>query len=136
MTALHTHPNQGGYAVWSRHTQTQFTRKPKAKDAANRFLDNGNYLAYGLAAAVLWILGIPHGLPVLHGNTRRGALVFDLADVIKDSCIMPAAFLGAAEEDDESANRGRCLAALDRFKALDTLFATLKEGIDVGCGRG
>ncbi|GIZ10775.1 type I-F CRISPR-associated endonuclease Cas1f [Pseudomonas sp. NCCP-436] len=28
-------------------------------DPANRFLDHGNYLAYGLAASATWVLGIP-----------------------------------------------------------------------------
>ncbi len=28
-------------------------------DPANRFLDHGNYLAYGLAATATWVLGIP-----------------------------------------------------------------------------
>src|SRR5690606_29526654 len=51
-----------------------------AGDPANRFLDHGNYLAYGLGATATWVLGIPHGLAVLHGKTRRGGLVFDVAD--------------------------------------------------------
>jgi hypothetical protein len=41
--------------------------------------------AYGLAATTLWVLGIPHGFALMHGKTRRGALVFDIADLIKDS---------------------------------------------------
>lgn len=124
------------YALWAEESAQAFLRKPRANDLSNRFLDNGNYLAYGLAASVLWVFGIPHSLPVLHGRTRRGALVFDLADVVKDACILPSAFLGAAEGDDESKNRQRCIAALDRFSALPMLFSTLKQAIDVGCGRG
>ena len=123
------------YAAWANMTQRSFKREPRSNDLANRFLDNGNYLAYGLSASVLWILGIPHALPVLHGQTRRGALVFDLADVIKDACIMPAAFIGAYEGDDESKNRQRCIAALDRFSALSYLFSVMKRGVDVGCRR-
>lgn len=30
--------------------------------------------------------------PVLHGDTRRGALVFDVADIIKDAFLLPVAF--------------------------------------------
>lgn len=123
------------YALWARESAVSFSRQPRGADNANKFLDNGNYLAYGLAASVLWVLGIPHALPVLHGQTRRGALVFDLADVIKDACILPAAFMGASEGDDESKNRLRCIAALDKFSALNMLFSTMKDAIDVGCGR-
>lgn len=51
----------------------EFTRAKRGMggDPANRFLDHGNYLAYGLAASATWVLGIPHGLAVLHGKTRR-----------------------------------------------------------------
>jgi CRISPR-associated protein Cas1 len=49
-----------------------FTRgkRGQASDAANQFLDHGNYLAYGLGATAAWVLGLPHGLAVLHGKTR------------------------------------------------------------------
>ena len=51
-----------------------FTRAKRGSgsDRANRLLDHGNYLAYGLAASATWVLGLPHGLAVLHGKTRRG----------------------------------------------------------------
>ena len=67
-----------------------------------RFLNHGNYLAYGLAATTLWVLGIPHGFAVMHGKTRRGALVFDVADLIKDSVILPWAFICAKEGGDRA----------------------------------
>jgi len=41
---------------------TNFTRQHVSTDKANDFLNHGNYLAYGLAATTLWVLGIPHGL--------------------------------------------------------------------------
>ena len=52
------------------------SEKGNRHDVANRFLDHGNYLAYGLGATATWVLGLPHGLAVLHGKTRRGGLVF------------------------------------------------------------
>ena len=72
-----------------------FTRAKRGSgaDPANRFLDHGNYLAYGLGATATWVLGLPHGLAVLHGKTRRGGLVFDAADLVKDASILPQAFL-------------------------------------------
>lgn len=76
------------YALLAKNFGTEFTRKPRSADLANTLLDSGNYLAYGLAACCLWVLGIPHSYPVMHGKTRRGALVFDLADVIKDAYII------------------------------------------------
>lgn len=68
-------------------------------DRANRFLDHGNYLAYGLASAVLWAYGIPTSLPVTHGATRAGGLVFDIPDAVKDAIVLPTAFQCTADPD-------------------------------------
>ncbi|MCT2387883.1 type I-F CRISPR-associated endonuclease Cas1f [Erwinia pyrifoliae] len=95
-------------------------------DAANRFLDHGNYLAYGLAAVACWVIGLPHGLAVLHGKTRRGGLVFDVADLIKDALILPQAFLAAMAGEEEQEFRQRCLTSLQNAEALDTMIAALE----------
>lgn len=105
-----------------------FTRAKRGSgsDPANRFLDHGNYLAYGLGATASWVLGLPHGLAVLHGKTRRGGLVFDIADLVKDASILPQAFLSAMRGDDEQAFRRHCIEALTRSEALDFMLDTLK----------
>ena len=64
-------------------------------DPANRFLDHGNYLAYGLGATAAWVLGLPHGLAVLHGKTRRGA-------PIPWGDIPARPFVGLSSEDKEA----------------------------------
>jgi CRISPR-associated protein Cas1 len=104
-----------------------FTRERASADTANDFLDHGNYLAYGLAATSLWVLGIPHGFAVMHGKTRRGALVFDVADLIKDSLILPWAFIAAKENMNEQQFRQQCLLAFTKHKCLDFMFNTLKD---------
>ncbi|MFC6841028.1 type I-F CRISPR-associated endonuclease Cas1f [Xanthomonas theicola] len=106
-----------------------FTRAKRGtgNDPANRFLDHGNYLAYGLGATATWVLGLPHGLAVLHGKTRRGGLVFDVADLVKDASILPQAFLSAMRGDDERSFRQRCIEALARSESLDFMIDTLKE---------
>lgn len=105
-----------------------FTRAKRGSgtDPANRFLDHGNYLAYGLGATATWVLGLPHGLAVLHGKTRRGGLVFDAADLVKDATILPQAFLSAMRGDDEQQFRRNCVEALVRSEALDFMIDTLK----------
>jgi len=107
----------------------EFTRAKRGAgaDVANRNLDHGNYLAYGLGATATWVLGLPHGLAVLHGKTRRGGLVFDAADLIKDAVILPQAFLSAMRGDDEQQFRRQCIEALTRCEALDFVIDTLKE---------
>lgn len=106
----------------------EFTRAKRASgaDPANRFLDHGNYLAYGLGATATWVLGLPHGMAVLHGKTRRGGLVFDVADLVKDAAILPQAFLSAMRGDDEQQFRRNCIEALTRSESLDFMIDTLK----------
>ncbi|MGY0505614.1 type I-F CRISPR-associated endonuclease Cas1f [Luteimonas sp. e5] len=106
-----------------------FTRAKRGSgtDPANRFLDHGNYLAYGLAASATWVLGLPHGLAVLHGKTRRGGLVFDVADLVKDAAILPQAFISAMRGDEEQAFRQACIEQLTRMEALDLMIETLKR---------
>jgi len=104
-----------------------FVREHQAADLANEFLNHGNYLAYGLAATTLWTLGIPHGFAVMHGKTRRGALVFDVADLIKDALVLPWAFVCAKERMDEKGFRSQCLQAFVDHKALDFMFNEVKE---------
>lgn len=96
-------------------------------DMANRFLDQGNYLAYGLAAVAAWVTGIPHGLAVMHGKTRRGGLVFDIADLIKDALVMPQAFIAAVEGEDHQQFRQRCISAFQQADALEVMIVTLQE---------
>ncbi|TAG78797.1 MAG: type I-F CRISPR-associated endonuclease Cas1, partial [Betaproteobacteria bacterium] len=106
-----------------------FTRAKRGTgtDAANRFLDHGNYLAYGIGATATWVLGLQHGLAVLHGKTRRGGLVFDAADLIKDAVILPQAFLSAFRGDDEQQFRRQCIDALTRSESLDFVIDSLKH---------
>ena len=105
-----------------------FTRAKRgdSSDTANQFLDHGNYLAYGLAATATWVLGIPHGLAVLHGKTRRGGLVFDVADLVKDAIILPQAFVSAARGHSEQEFRQACIDTLTKSEALDFMIDTLK----------
>lgn len=106
----------------------EFTRSERGNstDIANRFLDHGNYLAYGLAATACWVLGLPHGLAVLHGKTRRGGLVFDVADVMKDAVVLPQAFISAMDGDDEQEFRQHCLEQFRKTQALDVMIETLQ----------
>lgn len=104
-----------------------FTRQHQSQDKANDFLNHGNYLAYGLAASCLWVLGIPHGFAVMHGKTRRGALVFDVADLIKDALVLPWAFICAKENATEQEFRQQVLQAFTDHKALDFMFDTVKS---------
>ncbi|HVJ62937.1 MAG TPA: type I-F CRISPR-associated endonuclease Cas1f, partial [Tahibacter sp.] len=107
----------------------EFTRAKRGSgsDPANRFLDHGNYLAYGLAASACWVLGLPHGLAVLHGKTRRGGLVFDTADLVKDAIVLPQAFISAVRGDSEQEFRQACIETLTQTESLDFMIETLQR---------
>ncbi len=96
-------------------------------DLANNFLDHGNYLAYGLGAVALWVLGIPHGLAVLHGKTRRGGLVFDAADLVKDAIVLPLAFVSAMQGLAPQEFRQACIDRIAASDALDVIIDALKD---------
>ena len=116
------------YKYAAERTETEnFCRDPSAGDLANDFLNHGNYLAYGLAATVLWVLGIPHGFALMHGKTRRGALVFDVADLIKDTLVLPWAFICAKEGMKQKEFRQQCLQKFTEHKALDFMFDEIKK---------
>ena len=107
-----------------------FSRDHNGGDTANDFLNYGNYLAYGLAAVALWVLGIPHGFAVMHGKTRRGALVFDVADLIKDAVVLPWSFISASQGISEQEFRELILQKFVEYKVLDYMFDSIKEVIE------
>lgn len=115
------------YKIAATQTKVEnFSRNPEQDDLANNFLNHGNYLAYGLAACCLWVLGIPHGFAVMHGKTRRGALVFDVADLIKDAIVLPWAFVCAKENATEQEFRQQVLQKFTEHKCLDFMFDQVK----------
>ena len=120
------------YAALAKVKNISFSREQQSDDLINRNLDQANYLAYGLAACVLWVLGIPHCFPVSHGLTRRGALVFDVADLIKDACILPIAFSCGVDGIIGMDLRKKCIAYLEDFKALEKMFNTIKGVLHAG----
>ncbi len=98
------------------------------EDRINSFLDHGNYIAYGLAAVALNGLGISYAFPLLHGKTRRGALVFDVADLIKDAYVMPLAFeCGSDSRVKDNTFRARLIETLQDAEALDLMFTFVKS---------
>ncbi|WP_291440359.1 type I-F CRISPR-associated endonuclease Cas1f [Desulfovibrio sp.] len=117
------------YSTLARAFGFNFSREEGKKagatraDVCNGFLDHGNYIAYGYASVALCGLGISFSLPVLHGKTRRGALVFDFADVIKDGVIMPTAFACAAGKKTHKDFRNELIERCQQQEVLDYLFS-------------
>ena len=107
-------------------------KKDTPQQRINSLLDHGNYLAYGYAAVALHGMGIPYFLPVLHGKTRRGALVFDVADLFKDWLVMPAAFRCGASNAKDNVFRAQIIEAAIKHDVLDhvmTFISRLPEKV-------
>jgi CRISPR-associated protein Cas1 len=116
------------YALCSSTYGLRFKREPgEGADLANQFLDHANYLAYGIAGVALHTLGISFAFPVLHGKTRRGGLVFDIADLIKDGVCLPTCFEAAASSRSEQDLRSAAIQAIFDADALDEMFEAIKE---------
>jgi CRISPR-associated protein Cas1 len=96
------------------------------KDLVNSRLDHGNYIAYGFAAVALHALGIAFSLPVLHGTTRRGALVFDVADLFKDWAVMPHAFSSVEQNDNDAKYRTDLVKRLQKEEIIEFCIDILK----------
>ncbi len=107
--------------------QEQVKERLGPKDTINAFLTHGNYVAYGLAAVSLYALGISFALPVMHGKTRRGALVFDVADLFKDAVVMPLAFLEAAAGSTDQQFRDTLIDRVHRDGVLEDIITTLQK---------
>lgn len=84
-------------------------------------------MAYGLAATACWVLGLPHGLAVLHGKTRRGGLVFDVADLIKDAVVLPIAFISAMRGDSEQEFRQSLITLFQKYEILDRMIVAIQD---------
>lgn len=103
-----------------------FTRDRESGDLINQNLNQGNYLAYGLAALALWALGIPPAFALFHGKTRRGALVFDVADLIKDAIVLPLSFSMNGDTLDDSNFREQCIKYFTDYSALEYMFDAIE----------
>jgi CRISPR-associated protein Cas1 len=96
-------------------------------DTVNSMLDQGNYIAYGYAAVALHGLGISFALPLLHGKTRRGALVFDIADLVKDAFVMPCAFEFGSRQAKQKEFRATLIDRMQQANVLDLLFTFVQD---------
>lgn len=113
------------YRRFSEAHGLNFERDSNERNGINGKLTDGNYIAYGLAASALYTLGVSFAFPLLHGKTRRGGLVFDIADIIKDAIVVPVAF--ALRNDDSNSFRQTLKSVLMDVSAIEMLIHVIQE---------
>lgn len=124
------------YGVLAKHHKLDEFRREDGRraresvpDVINSFLDHGNYIAYGFAGVSLYALGISYALPLLHGKTRRGALVFDVADLVKDALVMPLAFVMGRQGKPDQEYRQALIQTMQDSGVTDSMIDTIKATI-------
>lgn len=83
------------YRDYSNKYKVQFTRKTdpsQANDYINERLNILNNMLYSIMTSICIATHLSTSIAIIHGNTRRGGLVFDLADLIKTQIIFDLAF--------------------------------------------
>lgn len=60
-------------------------------------------------------------------KTRRGGLVFDVADLIKDSIVLPTAFMSAIRGDSEQEFRQSLIVLFQKYEVLDRMIDAIKN---------
>lgn len=121
------HPNRNFVRNHDRGTSEDVDSSGFSKKA-NELLNHGNALAYALASGVLYELGIPPSFPLLHGLTRNGGLIFDVADIIKDGAVIPWAFEGASKPGQRLKSlMDQLRHRLSELKAADYMIESMKS---------
>lgn len=118
------------YKILAEDFDLKFNRDYSSNMDVNGFLNKANYLSYGAATSVLWTLGISSSLSLFHGKTRKGGLVFDLADTIKDGITLPLSFLCYYQKSSIGDLRKLILQVFEDFNVLSNMFLTVREVLE------
>jgi len=115
---------------WSGRDNSQ-TRN--SKDDLNKMIDDGNYLSYGIAACAIYLTGLVPQMPVTHGATRKGGLVFDIADVFKDTLSLTCAVSSASEGMRPGSEfRKKAIGYIEKTEVLRLTFSVIERATEIG----
>jgi CRISPR-associated protein Cas1 len=121
---------QACYVNWEYRDNSKNRDK---KNNINKLLDDSNYIIYGISGLSVFLMGLVPQMPVTHGMTRAGGLIFDIADVFKDSISLPCAFSSCSEGYiPGSEYRKKMVDWCDKNDLLRKCVALIKEAVEVG----
>jgi CRISPR-associated protein Cas1 len=111
-----------------------FTRKQKVdfdgNDLVNQFLTSANHILYGLVNAVIVSLGLSPALGVIH-HGHSSSFTFDIADLYKESIIIPLSFQLASENANINDLRKHMRAVGINVKLIPTIIDDIFEILDL-----
>ncbi len=93
------------YTSLSSRYDIGFKRDNISREGINSSLTLANNFLYNYVATLLIPLGFSPSIGFLHGQTRRGGLVFDIADIFKYPIFMEDVFSGKYVNDHQSLMR-------------------------------
>lgn len=99
----------------------------KNQSDPNSLLDQADYVAYGAAAVALHAMGISPPFGMLHGKTRRGGLIFDIADLYKDGLCIPTAFAAAHAGRADNEMREELIQRFHDWSVIDKVCNFIKK---------
>ncbi|TKW75091.1 MAG: CRISPR-associated endonuclease Cas1 [Bradyrhizobium icense] len=80
------------YQVQNFNRTFEFKKSSTAADLVNERLNVLNNVFYSVCTSVILATNLSPSIAILHGESRRGGLAFDLADLFKTSLIFDLAF--------------------------------------------
>lgn len=111
------------YRTLAQKYGVKFHRDTAATDPVNLGLNLGNSILYGVAASVCSALSLNPALGIIHQGDAR-ALLYDLADVYKQSITLPVAFASIKETDPAAFVRRKVRAVISQRHLLDDMLVT------------
>lgn len=110
------------YKSLAQKHQVKFHRETAATDPVNAGLNIGNSILYGVAASVSSALSLNPALGIIHQGDAR-ALLYDLADVYKQTVTLPVAFASAKETDPAAFVRRKVRAMIAQRGLLEEMLS-------------
>lgn len=80
------------YRFHAQKYHLEFSRKFDGIDHVNERLNILNNALYSLCSAICYATSVSPSIAIIHGDTRRGGLAFDLADLVKTQTIFDLSF--------------------------------------------
>lgn len=110
---------------WTKNAYRQVSKKYginyEGKQKTLKSIALANHFVYSLAHATIVSLNLDPNVGIIHGQTRGGGLVFDLADIYKPVLTLKTALLGTAEGWEPGKIKNKIIQDAARLNILEDM---------------